>query len=293
MSPILVALAAVSWGVSGGIGAVLVDAGWDPIIVSWYRGAIGLVCVLGWLAARPRGSGLGDPRLWLWSTIAGLGVAGNFVFYLVGAASGGVAVTATLMYCAPVFVYLVSFALGLERPMPMKWGAIVLVVVGIVLLTRVYDVGGDRITLIAVVAGLISGLCYALFIFGFKYAAPRGTPQSVLSIAFAALVLTLVWLSPVPEARAVLYAQRWWLFVVLGLLGAGLSFFLYVVGLEETAPAVASVIAMVEPVTASLFGFVVLTERLVGIQIFGMALILVTVTVLSVASGRHWASAEG
>jgi threonine/homoserine efflux transporter RhtA len=39
---------------------------------------------------------------------------------------------------------------------------------------------------------------------------------------------------------------------------------------------------MIEPVTASLFGVVVLDEDLVALQILGMVLILVTVTVLSV-----------
>ncbi|SJN13054.1 Permease of the drug/metabolite transporter (DMT) superfamily [Halomonas citrativorans] len=45
---------------------------------------------------------------------------------------------------------------------------------------------------------------------------------------------------------------------------------------------------MVEPVTATLFGVVVLSETLVGPQILGMGLILVTVTALSVFlnSGR-------
>ena len=41
---------------------------------------------------------------------------------------------------------------------------------------------------------------------------------------------------------------------------------------------------LIEPVTASLFGVVVLNENLVGLQIFGMGLILVTVTALSVHS---------
>lgn len=41
---------------------------------------------------------------------------------------------------------------------------------------------------------------------------------------------------------------------------------------------------MVEPVTASLFGVVVLGESLVSIQIVGMVLILATVTALSVYS---------
>jgi len=44
---------------------------------------------------------------------------------------------------------------------------------------------------------------------------------------------------------------------------------------------------MIEPVTASLFGVVVLNESLVALQILGMALILVTVTALSVYSSTR------
>ena len=77
------------------------------------------------------------------------------------------------------------------------------------------------------------------------------------------------------------------------MLGAGLSFVLYVIGLNYTAPAVASIVAMVEPVTASLFGVVVLQEALVASQVLGMGLILVAVTGLSLYSAsdalrRHW-----
>ncbi|MEE4263454.1 MAG: EamA family transporter, partial [Desulfobacteraceae bacterium] len=115
-STVFVALAALCWGLSGGIGGILMAGGWDAFVVSFYRGAIGLMFVLVWLALRPRGSGLASRRLWLWSVIAGFGVAGNFSFYFVSIAQGSVAVAATLMYCAPVFVYIVSFALKLERP---------------------------------------------------------------------------------------------------------------------------------------------------------------------------------
>jgi threonine/homoserine efflux transporter RhtA len=44
---------------------------------------------------------------------------------------------------------------------------------------------------------------------------------------------------------------------------------------------------MVEPVTASLFGVVLLHERLAGLQILGMGLILVTVTGLSVSASAR------
>ena len=289
VSTAFVALAALCWGLSGGIGGILMAEGWDPFVVSFYRGATGLLFVLVWLAMRPRGSGLGSRRLWFWSAIAGLGVAGNFAFYFVSIAEGSVAVAVTLMYCAPVFVYLVSFALKLERATPLKWAAIGVVTVGIILLTRIFENGPGVATSIGVGAGLLSGLSYAVFIFGFKYAAPHGSPQAILVIAFAVLATVLIWPGDADQIVAVLSTPSWPLFVVLGVLGAGLSFILYVVGLKHTPPTLASIAAMVEPVTASLFGAVLLNESLVGLQIVGMGLILVAVTALSVNSSARWA----
>jgi len=292
LSTAFVALAALFWGVSGGIGGILTSQGWDPLVVSSYRGAIGLIFVIGWLALRPHGSGLSSRRLWFWSLVAGVGVAGNFAFYLVSIARGSVAVAVTLMYCAPVFVYLVSFTFKLEQPTPLKWAAIAMVMLGIVLLTGIYEMGAGDVTPIAVGAGLLAGMSYAMFIFGFKYAAPHGSPQAILVIAFAALVAILAGLGNTDQMVAVLSAPIWPLFVVLGVLGAGLSFILYIVGLNHTAPAVASIVAMVEPVTAALFGVVILNEHLGGMQILGMGLILVTATALSVYSGPEQSSAD-
>jgi len=283
-STVFVLLAALFWGLSGGIGGILIADGWDAFVVSFYRGAIGLLFVLIWLMLQPGGSGLTNHRLWFWSAIAGLGVAGNFGFYFLSIEEGSVAVAATLMYCAPVFVYLVSFALRLEKPTVLKLTAITVVMVGIVLLTQISEVGADGITLLGVVAGLLAGMSYAIFIFGFKYAAPHGSPQAILSIAFTVLVLVLIWPAGTEGVVDVLSTEDWPLFAALGVLGAGLSFIIYIIGLNWTAPAVASIMAMVEPVTASVFGVLVLSESLAASQLVGMGLILVTVTALSVTS---------
>ena len=285
VSTVLVILAALCWGLSGGIGGMLMAEGWGAYLVSFYRGAIGLLLVLVWLMLQPGGHGLTSQRLWCWSVVAGLGVAGNFAFYFLSISQGSVAVAATLMYCAPVFVDLVSFALRLEQPSVMKWTAIAVVMLGIVLLTRVYDMEAQGVTAIGVAAGLLAGVCYAVFIFGFKYAAPHGSPQAILFIAFSVLVMMLVWPADVGQIMAAANSSDWPLFVGLGVLGAGLSFVIYVVGLRNVAPAVASIVAMVEPVTASLFGVWILHESLDGSQVLGIILILVAVTALSVYSG--------
>lgn len=293
LSTSFVILTALCWGLSGGIGGILMADGWNAFVVSWYRGAIGLVFVLIWLVVRPQGSGLANHRLWFWSVVAGLGVAGNFAFYFLSIEEGSVAVAATLMYSAPVFVYFISFTLKLEKSTPFKWAAIAIVMLGIVLLTQVYDIGASDVTLIGAGAGLLAGLSYAIFIFGFKYAAPHGSPQAILSIAFAVLVSILIWPSDGSEVVAVPASPDWVLFAVLGVIGAGLSFILYILGLKHTAPAVASVVAMVEPVTASLFGVLILSESLGGLQIVGMGLILVTVTALSVKSDTRMGQSPG
>jgi drug/metabolite transporter, DME family len=284
MATVFVALAALCWGLSGGIGAILMARGWDAFVVAFFRGATGLLFVLIWLVLRPQGSGLASPKLWFWSVFAGAGVAGNFLFYFISIAQGSLAVAATLMYCAPVFVYLVSFVLKLESATTLKWAAIAIVMFGIVLLTGIYDISSNTVTPLGVTTGLLSGLSYAAFIFGFKYAAPHGSPQAILMIAFTVLVAILIWPGDINKIVAVLNSSVWHLFAVLGVLGAGLSFILYIAGLNYTAPAVASVVAMIEPVTASLFGVVVLNQALTGLQILGMLLILIAVTTLSIYS---------
>ncbi|MDG4812784.1 DMT family transporter [Hydrogenovibrio sp. 3SP14C1] len=281
-------LAALCWGISGGIGAILMAEGWDAFVVSFYRGAIGFLFVLVWLAFRPRSSGLSNPSLWFWSVLSGLGIASNFTFYFVSISEGSVAVAATLMYCAPVFVYFVSFALKLERFTAPKAAAIALVMLGIVLLTRIYDIESDDVTLIGLVAGLLAGVSYAIFIFGFKYAVVYGSPQSILVIAFATLVVVLIGLSNKAQMILVMSTPDWPLFLVLGVLGSGVSFIIYFIGLKRTSVTTASVVAMVEPVTAALFGILVLNETLISSQIVGIALIMITVTALSIYSRtRH------
>ena len=279
-----VVLAAFCWGLSGGIAGLLMAQGWDPFVVAFCRGAVGLVFVLAWLALRPRRSGLSDRRLWMWAGLAGLGVAGNFSFYFVSIANGSVAVAVTLMYSAPVFVYLVSFALGLEVATRAKIVGIAVALLGIVLLTGIYDIDSSAITPIGIASGLLAGLSYAVFIFGFRYAAPHGSPQAILVIAFAVLVSILAWPADLDQAAAVPGSPAWPLFAALGVLGAGLSFWFYVVGMRHTRPTTASIVAMVEPMTASLFAFIVMSQGLGGLQLLGMGLILVTVTALSVRS---------
>ncbi|OIJ08178.1 EamA family transporter [Anaerobacillus arseniciselenatis] len=285
----LVMLAAMCWGISGGIANILMNKGWDPIVISLYRGAVGFICFFAWFLFRFRQNWFFSTRLYIWSLLAGVGVAGNFTFYFLSIQASSIAVAATLMYTAPLFVLLISFLLRIERSTWFKWGCILGVLMGIILLTGAYNTDVISVSFLGTAAGLASGLSYALFIFGFKNASSIGNPQTSLTIAFFSFCLILFLFTDKKEAASVMASSDIGWFLLLGIVGAGISFIFYVIGIRWTAPTTASMVAMVEPVTASLFGVLIIGNDLTIIQLLGMALILVTVTVLSV---KQYSSTE-
>ncbi|NIK11510.1 DMT family transporter [Alkalibacillus almallahensis] len=278
----LVMLAAICWGITGGIADILMSKGWSPLVISFYRGAIGVVFFVIWLMFYFRRKWFISRRFFIWSFLAGIGVAGNFTFYFLSIQSSSIAVGATLMYTAPIFVLLISFVLKLERSTWFKWGCIASVLVGIALLTGAYNPSAISVSLIGVLAGLASGISYAVFIFGFKNAASLGKSPMTLTFAFLSFCFVLFFFIDLEEAANVATSSDIGWFLLLGVLGAGVSFIIYLVGLRMTAPTTASMVAMLEPVTASLFGVLLLGDHLGLIQLLGMMLILVTVMLLSV-----------
>lgn len=282
LNTFFVVMAAFLWGLAGGIGGVLLEHGWPGLVVALYRGGIGFLFIAIWLAVRPRRSGFGNWRLWAWSVPAGLGVAGNFGFYFLSIGDGSIAIAVTLMYCAPIYVYVVSILLGWERVTAGKSGGVAFVLAGVVLLTGLLEGGVSGATPFGVLSGVLSGVSYAVFIFSFKKASCYGSPLAVLLVALGTLIVVLLGLVDRGQALSAMETMDWLLFVVLGVLGAGISFVLYIRGLRKTPAAVASMVAIVEPVTASLFGVVILGESLSLAQMAGMGLILATVRGLSI-----------
>ncbi|MGM0435970.1 MAG: EamA family transporter [Bacillota bacterium] len=280
-SIVLVMLAALFWGISGAIAEILMDKGWNPLVISFYRGFVGFLFFFIWSLVKWRGDWIPSVGFSLWAVLAGIGVVGNFTFYFLSIEAASISVAVTLMYTAPVFVLLTALVLGFERSTMSKWLSVVFVLFGIVLLTGAYEIDTVSATIFGTVFGLASGLSYTLFIFGFKNASLIGNPRSTLTLAFLSFSIVLFILMDMEEALNVLTSEDIGWFVLLGLLGAGISFFIYIIGLRRTPPTTASVVAMIEPVTASLIGILFLGNQLSLIQFVGMVIILVTITSLS------------
>jgi len=237
---ILILVAATCWGVAGGVGGALVENGWDPVLISFYRGALTLVFALAWLFLSCRRRGLASRALWAWSALAGAGVAGAFSFYFAGMQTGSVAVAATLLYSAPVFVFIAEYLLGRERLRSSTLFGLLLVIVGVALLSDFLYRATTGIGLSAIILGLLSGACYAMFIHGFQKAGAFGDTAVIMTAAFAVETVLLAALIGAGIWPAVMQPIDAGLILVLGVLGGGISFLFYIVGLKNSSASAAS-----------------------------------------------------
>ncbi len=280
---ILVMLAAFFWGISGGIASMLINIGWSPRIIAFYRGFIGLLCFLFWLliASDRWNKKKLSQQVYLWSFIAGLGVAGNFIFYFLSIHFSSISIAATLMYTAPIFVLVASLSLGMEQSTWTKWIGVVTVVIGVFLLSKGYTLDFNSVPIVAIILGIIAGISYTIFLFGFKKAASTGEPASILTLAFLSFTMILFFFIDIEEMINVIRSNDLGWFILLGVLGAGLSFFIYIIGLRLIHPSTTAVVAMIEPLTAVFIGIIFLNNTLTVLQYIGIIIVLLSITFLS------------
>ncbi|UCZ53913.1 EamA family transporter [Bacillus shivajii] len=279
---LFVILAAFLWGIGGGVAGLLLNKGWDPIVIAAFRALIGLLFLIIWFLCRKHTPLTLNKPLVIWSSVAGIGMAGNIGFYFISIAYTNVPIAATLMYTAPIFVLFIAFIFKTETMTTFKLASTFIVMIGIILLTGVYNIHLPNMNVIGIISGLLSGLSYAVFIFAYKYSSGHGNTMTILNVSALVEFFTLFLLANKWQFGMVItvYQDLVW-FILLGFLGAGLSVFLYVHGLKKVSPGIASIIAMIEPITASIFGIIVLAQFLTSMQLIGMFMILLTVTSLS------------
>ena len=285
---LLVILAAVTWGIGGGIAGLLIDRDWSPPTIAGFRALVGLIFMIALLLILKKVSFKFNKLLIFWSITAGIGLAGNMGFYFLSISETNVPVAATLMYTAPIFVIIISILFRIEIITFFKALSSAIVVFGIMLLTGVFEMSTVDINMLGVVSGLLSALSYALFIFSFKFSVAHGHPLIVLSIAaFTETTIHFLFADKRQIGEFILTFQDLSLALLIGFTGAGLATFIYMIGLKKVTAGTASMVSMVEPVAASMFGIILLGQLITNIQLLGMVIILLTVTSLSIYDVRE------
>ncbi len=214
-------------------------------------------------------------------------------------ALNGAAVSTVLVYCSAGFTALLGWWLLKERLDWAKILAVCLSLGGCALVSGALAPAAWRANLTGILTGILSGLFYAIYSLMGRSAAQRGlNPWTTLLYTFGYAAVFLVVLNLVPggflPGKASRPSDFFWLgnsaagWGALFLLAAGptlAGFGLYNMSLSYLPSSVANLIVTLEPAFTAAIAYILLGERLNGMQVGGSLMILAGVVFLRVYEG--------
>ena len=282
VAPVLVLLAGIFWGMIGLFVRKLNLYGFESMDIVALR-AIATSVLLGLFLLSYDREKLKIRLKDVWCFI-GTGVCSIVFFnycYFKAITLTSLSVAAILLYTAPAIVMLLSAVLFKEKITKIKVGSLVLTFLGCVLVTGVFS-HSAVLNIQGILLGLGSGLGYALYSIFSRYALERGYHS--LTISFYTFVFAMIGVIPFARYNAIADICGMDLGIVLfcllfGLVSTVLPYIFYTTGLEGMENGKASIIASIEPVTASLVGVIVYRERMSMFEVIGAILVLVAIAI--------------
>ncbi len=283
---LLVAAAALIWGTLGILFTFILRYGMDASTLAFWRASLAATAMVTGLAvAQPKLLRIRRRDVPFFLLFGVLSIGGLSVVYIQAVDRVGVATAAVLLYTAPAWVTVLAWRLYGEPLTRLKIAALVLAFLGTVLVAQAHDLARLRVNATGLLFGLASGFTYAMYtIFSRRSLRNYSALTTVTySLVFAGLVLAPL-VSP-GDVRLVIGGPPtlWGLLITLALGPTVGSYLLYTRGLQYIEASVASITAMLEPVSAAVLGYVILHQRLAPVQILGGALILTAVGLLAMS----------
>lgn len=195
-----------------------------------------------------------------------------------------ISVAAALLYTAPVFVSLLSSFLFGERITRRHVVCMGLVLLGCVLVSNI-RLNETNWSIVGVALGIGAGIGYAFYSIFSRYALKKGYhPVTIILYTFIfASIGTAFFVNPISLVQQVLSPNAGFLCILYALATTLLPYFLYTTGLTYLENSRASMLAAIEPVTATVLGIICFKEIPSVLELSGILLILVGIKILNSA----------
>ncbi len=284
---VLIGLAAISWGTTGSVTTLLVaDAAASPLLIGLVR--LWLAAIVLVAAAAILTPPLAIDRADRWrALVAGVAMAVYQGSYVSAVVLAGITVAALISICSAPLVISTLAALFLgERLTRRVLAALGLGIGGTCLMIAG---PGDAETPAGFLAGaalaLLAGIAYATYAVVTKAGLARSRPLPIAAMNFAIAAVLLTPVLSWTEAPTRQLALGWPWLLYLGVVATGVAYAAYSIGLRTVPASVAGVVALMEPLTATLLGVLVFGERLGPTGIAGAVLMLGALAMLLGAGG--------
>lgn len=276
--------AGVLWGTMGIFVHVFNAAGLTSLDISELRAIGCAVVMLFVLLVRDRRLPRLRPRdVWCFLGTGLLSILLFNVCYFSTIESTSMSVAAVLLYTAPAFVMVFSRVLFKERFTRRKVVALALTVLGCFLSSNVLG-SGTTITGFGLLTGILSGIGYALYTIFSRYALERDyDPLVIVFFTYVVTALGGAFFADFRRIGAALSsgASVMGITLVYVVVTTALPYVLYTLGLIHIGNSRASIIVSIEPVAATVFGFLLFGETPSPVVLGGMACVLGGIVVVN------------
>jgi drug/metabolite transporter (DMT)-like permease len=287
----MAAVAAVLWGINGGISKTILSTGLSAERLAQVRSlgaAAVLLAVLG--VAAPQRLRLTRRELPFVVTfgIAGLAFVQWFYFLAIHRLAIGVALL--IEYLAPLLVALWARFFYKEHVRRRIWVALGLALTGLALIVNVFG-GARSLSTAGILFALAGAFAYATYVLLAEHVVGDRDPVSLLAWGF--LLASVFWavldpwwsfpghmLTRSTSLQGNLHAYHlpvWLLAALMIVVGTIIPFFLLISALRHLPATRVGIVAMLEPVVGAVVGWAWLSEALDGVQLLGAAVVLAAI----------------
>ena len=275
-------VAVLCWGLLGVMARVALADGTPPLTIAFWRASLAAVLFTAHAAiARAEPLRRADRPAAVF-----LGVAGVSVFYLAylnSVEQGGAALSAILLYSAPIWVAIGGRIFFHERVSVRAAASLSLTLLGVAVVAIASGQGSLRWSPGAVGWGLLSGATYALYyLVGrrlFSHNASARVMSWALSIGAAAMLPFVTFTT--------MRLAAWGGIAFLAVVCTYAAYLAYAEGVKRLPSARAATIATLEPVIAVVAAYVVWGERLSPLGLAGAATVIAGVLLTAAGESRR------
>lgn len=274
MNPALVALLAGATCIAASpIFVRLSETG--PTATAFWRVALAVPVLWVLYLVKPRAQAGRYGAQWPLLLAAGFAFAGDLGFWHAAIQYTSVANSTLLANLASIFVTLAAWIFLREKPSGLFLAGLAAALVGVGMLVQT-SFGFSETGLLGDAFGVITAMFYAGYILAVKGLRDRG--ETTLHLMAVTSTITAVILFPVALASGdqmlPATAYGWWILLGLALVSHAAGQGLIAYALAHLPAAFSSVSLLLQPVMAALFAWLILSERLVPLQIVGGLVVL-------------------
>ena len=279
---IYIIVAGVLWGTSGIFVNMLAPYGFSSVQLTAARGAVSALFMAVYLLIRDKKAFRIKPLELLLVIGSGAALFGTASCYYMSLQATSIATAVVLMYMAPALVMIFSVLFLGERFNTVKGVALVMILVGGALVSGI--VGGLKFNAFGFAMGIMSAISYGSYNILTKVQMRCGVnPLSATFYTFLFMSVIALCVSD-PAGIVSAAAQRPavtlpWL-IALGIGTGVIPYFAYTLALRTLDAGTASSLAIIEPMSATLFGVVIYNEKLTVFSVVGIILIVSAVFML-------------